>query len=227
MNYDGVNPVTYDLLVDTNFYLSSFGVDQHNELYAIHHSESTGKIYKLVNESRVTVNLKVILEGHYNFPVNILNKRDTVKAYLYSSATNELTDSAETIIDSLTFNGLFTFQNAPSGRYFITVKHKNGLETWSKSGGEILSRGTVVDYDFTLDPAQALGNNLKLVGTKYCVISGDCNQDGIINAIDRATIVIQSGLTGFYLGDLDGNGIVDDIDKTMVISNLGKSKMTP
>jgi len=228
LNYASSNDVSYEMLLDSNLFLSSFGLDQNNEIYLLQHSYSSGtQIFKLVNESRINVNLKIIQEGQYNLPVNTLNKIDTVKLYLYSFPSLQKTDSSESLIDSVTFTGNFRFENAPSGMYFIGVKTKNGIETWSKFGGESMTRGIVYNYDFTTELSQAFGNNLKLIGTNYCLISGDVNQDGIINALDRAELVEQTGMSGYLSGDLDGNGIVDEHDKNILISNLGKSKIVP
>ncbi|MBV6479343.1 MAG: hypothetical protein HGGPFJEG_02114 [Ignavibacteria bacterium] len=228
LDYQGPGQVTYNRLLDSNMYLSSFGVDQNNEVYLLQHSyaDSTS-IYKIVNNGKITVNVKLIQEGQYNIPVNTLNKNDTVMIKLYSYPGLIQIDSALSIIDSLTFTGLFEFPTAQSGIYFISVKTKNGVETWSKPGGEFMSRGYLYNYDFTTGLSQAFGNNLKQIGSVYCMISGDCNQDGIINALDRAELVEQTGMSGTLSGDLDGNGIVNEADKLILISNLGKSKITP
>lgn len=228
LDYQGPGQVTYEMLLDSNLYLSSFGVDQNNEIYLLQHSYTLGtKIFKLVNESKVKVNLKLIQEGQFNYPINTLNKNDTINVYLYSYPGLAKVDSAAGVIDSLLFTGLYEFPNAPSGSYFISVKTKNGIETWSKPGGEIMTRGVTYNYDFTISESQAYGNNLKLIGSVYCLISGDCNQDGIINALDRAELVEQTGMSGNLSGDLDGNGIVNEADKSLLVGNLGKSKIVP
>ena len=40
LTYDGVNPVVNTQLQDTNFAISSFGVDENNELYVLKHHSS-------------------------------------------------------------------------------------------------------------------------------------------------------------------------------------------
>lgn len=228
LDYQGPGQVTYTRLLDSNMYLSSFGVDQNNEIYLLQHSYAdSSSIYKIINTAKITVNIKLIQEGQYNQPVNSLNKKDTVRVYLYSYPGLLRVDSAFSIIDSLTFTGLFEFPNAPTGSYFISIKTKNGIETWSKPGGELMTRGVIYNYDFTASESQAYGNNLKLIGSVYCLFSGDCNQDGIINALDRAELVEQTGMSGYLSGDLDGNGIVNEADKIILTSNLGKSKIIP
>ncbi|MBK8551270.1 MAG: FG-GAP repeat protein [Ignavibacteria bacterium] len=63
-----------------------------------------------------------------------LTRNDTVKVYLRNaSPPYALTDSALGIIDSISFSRLFKFLVAPSGYYYLVVKHFNTIETWSKS----------------------------------------------------------------------------------------------
>ncbi|MGH2574568.1 MAG: PQQ-dependent sugar dehydrogenase, partial [Ignavibacteria bacterium] len=47
--WDGINPPTNQLLLSANFFISSFGVDQNNNIYACQYSTS-GKIYRLSSE---------------------------------------------------------------------------------------------------------------------------------------------------------------------------------
>ncbi|MEO8665314.1 MAG: PQQ-dependent sugar dehydrogenase [Ignavibacteria bacterium] len=228
LSYDGVNPTTSQLLVDTNFNIASFGEDQYKELYVCRLSATEGGIYRLCNTNIITLNLKVIVEGFYNVNANALNIRDTVSVYLHSAILPfQIVDSARCVIDSLTFNGLCFFNNAPDGTYYITVKHRNALETWSEEGGETFVRGSINSYDFTNVITKSFQSSAKLKGTKYCLISGDCNQNGVINAVDRATVIGQLGSAGYLVSDLDGNGVVNAVDRAIIVSNLGRSKISP
>ncbi|MBL0108741.1 MAG: hypothetical protein IPP52_16025 [Ignavibacteria bacterium] len=65
-------------------------------------------------------------------------------------------DSAAAVMDSLTLTGYFIFKNAPSGTYYIQLKHRNSIETWSKTGGESMTRGVLKIYDFTNAAAQGI-----------------------------------------------------------------------
>jgi hypothetical protein len=58
-------------------------------------------------------------------------------------------------MDSTTFSGSFIFANAANGTYYIHLKHRNSIETWSKSGGEVYNTGNLNSYDFTTSDAQA------------------------------------------------------------------------
>ncbi|HXF99601.1 MAG TPA: PQQ-dependent sugar dehydrogenase [Bacteroidota bacterium] len=47
LTYDGVNPPANQLLTDETYLVSTFGVDENNELYLCSYSSSAGRIYKL------------------------------------------------------------------------------------------------------------------------------------------------------------------------------------
>ncbi|MBS1551014.1 MAG: hypothetical protein JST15_02965 [Bacteroidetes bacterium] len=179
------------------------------------------------------LSLKIIPEGIYFNLFNQLSRRDTVNVYLRNTASPySKVDSAKAVIDSMNFTGNFIFPNAPSGTYYITAKHLNSIETWSKSGGEPMTQNGTTNYDFTTAAAQAYGSNLKLKGGKYCVYSGDINQDGIIDASDLIRIYNDSyaGLTGRYLvSDLNGDSMVDASDVSAADNNvyIGVLKITP
>ena len=174
--------------------------------------------------SFINLRLKVLMEGFYQPLFNQISRKDTVKVYLRNtSSPYAIADSAKGVIDSLNFNGLFLFNNAPSGTYYIVTKHFNSIETWSKVGGEALLRnGTAYNYDFTSSVSQAFGNNLKLKGGKYSLFSGDINQDGIIDASDLSFTDNDSynGVTGRYVSsDVTGDNIVDAADVSLVENN--------
>ncbi len=228
LEYDGINPTINTLLVDTNFNFSSFGVDLNNEIYVCKISTLNGRIYRLYNTEQITLNLKVIVEGYYNLNTNSLNKRDTLSVFLHSAIPPfSIVDSAITVIDSLTFSGICFFNYATDGTYYLKIKQKNTLETWSEPGGIVLTKGNTTNYDFTDDISKTFGGGTKLKGTKYCLISGDCNQNGVINAVDRASVISRLGSNEFNIEDLDGNGIVNAADRAIVVSNLGRAKKSP
>lgn len=221
LNYDGINPPVNTTLQDTSWLISSFGEDENNEVYILRYS-STGSIYKIVNTSAITLDLKTAIEGFYNSGTGRLSIKDTVKVYLHQATSpSQIVDSSSAIIDSTTLRGYCFFNNAPTGLYYIRVTHRNGLDTWSKSGGEAMTRGAVSIYDFTSAASQAYGNNLLLKGTRYCIYSGDVNSDGTIDGTDNSTIDndVNSFVTGFVVTDLNADDIVDGSDLLIADNN--------
>jgi len=173
--------------------------------------------------SSLQLNANISLEGFYNGSTNSLNKKDTITAYIRNTFyPYALIDSGKAVIDTNTFRCGFCFNHAATGTYYITIKHRNSLETWSKDGGEVFLKSSPTYYDFTTNSTQAFGNNLKLKGSKYCLYSGDINQDGFITSLDALKIYndLVNFISGNYLStDLNGDGVVDLSDKTICYNN--------
>lgn len=178
----------------------------------------------------ITVNLTTLLEGFYN---NTTNKmvRDTITCFLRNaSSPYAAVDSAKIHLDSLG-NGTAKFQNTASGQYYIVLRHRNHLETWSKNGGESYNRGINYVYNFTDNSSKAYGNNLKLKSSKWCIFAGDVNTDGIVDLSDLAKTENDNiyFISGYVPTDSNGDGIVDLTDLSLVAANSFSyvTKITP
>ncbi|MCB0728437.1 MAG: aryl-sulfate sulfotransferase, partial [Ignavibacteriae bacterium] len=184
------------------------------------------------DEVNLTLNAKIAIEGFYNDATDQLNMNDTVRAYVRSSSSPfGIVDSALSVVDSVNFNGNFRFYNVPDGTYYVSTKHRNGLETWSKAGGEAFVSGGVYQYDFTSAAANSYGSNAVLKGSKYCFYSGDVNQDGNINVSDVLLISndAANNITGYVNTDVNGDNVTDLSDILITYNNAINfvSKMTP
>lgn len=176
--------------------------------------------------------ITVIPEGFYNTSTNTLSMKDTVRVFLRNILSPfNIIDSAKSAIDSLNFSGTFEFQNAPSGTYYLMLKHRNSIETWSKAGGEPYAVGQALSYDFTISSSQAFGDNLFLSGSKYCIYSGDADQDGFINLSDVLLIYNDANnfITGYEKTDVTGDNISDLNDVLIAYNNSAAfaKKITP
>ncbi len=170
----------------------------------------------------VASTIKLLLEGFYNTVTGRMNMRDTVRAYLRNITTPyAIVDSAKSVIDSVTFNGSFLFANAPTGTYYIQTKHRNALETWSKTGGETYTLGSPINYDFTTDSSKAYGKNMKKSVTKWVFFEGDVNQDGFVELQDVILVNNASNafLTGYVNTDVNGDRLVDLADLIITYNN--------
>jgi hypothetical protein len=60
-----------------------------------------------------------------------------------------------------------------------------------------------------------------LVGNKYCIYSGDVNQDGLIDGSDGQLIdnAASNFLTGYVATDVTGDRMVDGSDAALTTNN--------
>ena len=168
------------------------------------------------------LNITAMTEGLYDPVHNAANARDTFRVYLrHASPPYAPVDSAKNVSDSTTLTAAFAMQNAPGGNYYIVIKHRNGLETWSRAGGVTLSPGATLNYDFTTSSSQAYGNNLVLKGVRYMLYSGDVDRDGVIDSDDLSIIDNDAfnSAEGYTDSDLNGDYIVDGADLLIADNN--------
>jgi hypothetical protein len=168
------------------------------------------------------LSITAMTEGLYNPVLNTANAKDTFRVYLRNaSPPYALVDSAKNVADSLTLKASFAMQNAPGGTYYIVIKHRNGLETWSRAGGVTLSSGATLNYDFTTSSSQAYGNNLVPEGSRYMIYSGDVDGDGVIDSDDLSIIDNDAfnSAAGYTASDLNGDLIVDGADLLIADNN--------
>jgi hypothetical protein len=170
-----------------------------------------------------TVVVKVIPQGFYN-DGDYLNSSDTVTVLLASaSSPYAVVDSAVVVLDSISFQASASLTTAESGNYYIVIKHRNSIETWSASA-VAYTKGSTTNYDFTTDASAAYGNNEVAVGSagRYAIYSGDVNQDGYVDPLDLSLIDQDSYnyVSGRALGtDINGDGYVDPLDLSICDQN--------
>lgn len=174
--------------------------------------------YKGADESTAftlsTLNLTINLEAYS--PV-----QDTIVVSLRSATSPyDLVEMSMAYL-SPTGTAAVNFAKAVNGvNYYIVVNHRNSIETWSKSGGEVFTGG-VLNYDFTSAATQAFGSNMVLVGSKYSFYTGDPNQDGTVDAGDLSLIDNDAFnfVSGYVVTDLNGDQSVDGTDLTFADNN--------
>lgn len=158
-----------------------------------------------------------LIEGFFN---GLTMVTDTVVVQLHTvSSPYSLVESSKLLLNS-SGTGTGNFYYAVDGSsYYLAVKHRNGLETWSGSG-QMFSGGTLT-YDFTAGSGQAYGNNMIQKVSKWCFFSGDVNQDGVIDISDVGTVDIDNlnFVGGYTSTDVNGDNLVDLSDLSIVDTN--------
>ena len=175
----------------------------------------------LVSSGNVAVT--VIPQGFYN-DGDYLNSSDTIEVLLANTgALHAFVDSSFAILDSLSFTATATLSSAASGSYYLVIKHRNSIETWSAEP-ITFTLGATAAYNFTTAASQAYGSNLIAVGSipRYAMFGGDVNQDGYVDPLDLSLIDQDSYnyASGIGLGtDLNGDHFVDPLDLSICDQN--------
>lgn len=190
---------------------------------------SSTQTVTITNCGTVTVQAKLFLQGYYlgagimqeallneEYPGAVAMESDSITVELYDALTYELVESKKTILYT---NGLLSLNFAhPPGNYYLAVKHRNSVQTWS-AVPITCSNGMPV-YDFTTAADKAYGNNMIEVepGT-WAFYSGDINQDGAIDGLDMNYIDNNVGFFGYSDSDINGDGATDGLDMNYIDNN--------
>jgi hypothetical protein len=108
-----------------------------------------------------------------------------------------------------------------SGHYYIAVKHRNALQTWSADS--LLLGPTPANYDFTTDITKAYGNSMIQVENGiWAFFSGDVNLDENIDLADLGSVDMDifNFAYGYEASDLNGDGNVDLLDTNPLEDNI-------
>ncbi|MCX6187029.1 MAG: cadherin-like beta sandwich domain-containing protein [Bacteroidetes bacterium] len=143
--------------------------------------------------------------------VSPTNIADTITIQLYESiGSNNLAYSSIGLLNT-SGNALLNFPSTANGNsYYIVVKHRNSIETWSATPVAITSSGAT--YNFSDAANKAFGDNLSNMGNGvFAIYSGDINQDGSVDFNDYPSLDIASndGILGYDANDLNGDASVD------------------
>jgi hypothetical protein len=189
------------------------------------------------------VDLILFLEGLFYSSTGNMNKAQDISGdrYLGSIAdkiTFQIAQSTNPYAIQYTVNNVDLNQNGSaiiylpttySGSYYLIVKHRNSMETWSASPISF-STGTI-SFNFSTSASQAYGNNLKNIADKWVIFGGDANQEGIIDAANLITVdnAKHNNATGYISEDINGDGIVNSADLILTETNasLFVRKSTP
>ncbi len=172
--------------------------------------------------------IKIVIEGFYDPSSDKMRMKDTARIYMrYNFSPYNVADSSKAVLDSTTFAGNFVFENLSSGTYYISAKHRNSIETWSRAGGESYLSGGAFSYIFSIDSSNSYGANVVRVDNSpltYGIYGGDIDRDGSVDLTDVVTVFNDGNLflTGYIQGDVTGDNYVDLSDLTLTFNNANE-----
>ncbi|MDY0083481.1 MAG: hypothetical protein RBR74_09895, partial [Ignavibacteriaceae bacterium] len=164
-----------------------------------------------------TLLLTALIEGLWN---GSTMASDTLTVELRNTSAPYSLVESKKIVLNLSGTGSAQFVIAENSTpYYLVIKQRNSIETWSSTGQQFLS--DILNYDFTTSPSKAYGNNLILKGGRYCIYSGDVNNDGTVNSTDL-TLIFNDNITGaegYINTDLTGDQYTEIEDLLIVFIN--------
>ena len=218
------NSVTLDFLVSaTPGTLSVFGRNSCGD--------GSAATLQLTSSTKTLTLTSVLLEGLYNgsgtmrevsngFTSQFPGIADRIIVELHQSGSySSIVYSVPNVELSLNGTATLTIPAEYSGNYYITVRHRNSIETTTSS--PVSFAGISISQSFALT-ANVFGGNLKPSGDGHYLIYGaDVNQDGIVDTGDMNDVDNGSAsiMIGYNVPDANGDGLVDTSDMNMVDNN--------
>ncbi len=177
-----------------------------------------------------TLNMKLYIQGYYDAagymkPV-LMNQGIGSSSTVTDSILVELHDSlppyglvhSKTVLLHTDGTAVVDFP-AVFGSYYIAVRHRNAMETWSANPVNV-STGY---YDFSSAASQAYGDNqIQMEPGLWAFYVGDLNLDNNADLIDEG--ILEAAQDAFAFGykpsDLNGDGNVDLLDSPILELNV-------
>ena len=181
--------------------------------------------FTITAASTITLNLKLFLQGYYlsgstmqsvlnneAVPSSLASQTDTIIVELHHPTTFVLIDTKKAVLfTNGTVSVTFT---QPAGSYYIAIRHRNTLQTWSAA--PVACTVSTPLYNFTTAANKAYANNqVQVVPGIWAFFTGDLNQDQFIDPFDfwGFDTDSQNGVQGVYVAtDFNGDGFVDPFD---------------
>ena len=213
--------------------------DEHSRWEISFQSSGSNGFFIQTPPATITLNLKLFLEGFYSdinsMRANIYDlgistdpaETDTITVNLWSAANLSNTEPDYSVLAVLHIDGTASMQypsTVNGNEYYIAVKHRNHMETWSKL--PVMFTSTTA-YDFSSAMVQAYDDGVNppmasVAGGKFAFYGGDVNQDGGIDASDQGDVDNDVSLFafGYNTTDATGDGSTDASDMQVVDNNL-------
>jgi len=150
-----------------------------------------------------------------------------VNLWLNSSLSNPGPDYSEKVILHNDGSATASFATAPAGSYWVAVKHRNHIETWSSSAQSLVSGSNSYNFSTSLTQAYDDGFNPPMasmdLGTVFAFYGGDVNQDGTVDGLDMNDVDFYASIFafGYDVTDVTGDGATDGLDMNIVDVNSG------
>ena len=188
-------------------------------------NSSTQQVSVTVCATTITLSMKLFLQGYYlsgSTMQPVLNNQavanspatqtDNITVELHHPTTYALIDTKQTALN--TDGTVYVTFTQPAGSYYIAVKHRNTLQTWTAA--TVACTTSTPLYNFSTAANKAMGNNqVQVQSGVWAFFTGDLNQDDFIDSNDFPDFDADSynGVVAVYKAtDMNGDGFVDGND---------------
>jgi hypothetical protein len=145
---------------------------------------------------------------------------DHIVVELHNSVDYSIVEfSVSDVALSTTGTSVVAIPSGYSGSYYLTIKHRNSIETSSSQPVDF--SGNVINYTFDTQ-AQVYGSNLiQMIDGTYAIYAADIDQNGLIDGTDLNMIGNKNDAfaVGYMPEDVDGSGLVDGTDLNICGNN--------
>jgi hypothetical protein len=218
----GQEIICYGASIPAGYVLTTLGTDCNDNAYSTTNTCSGSSV----------VNLTMFIQGYYTFggamaSVRVNQEIEGADIADVEMLTVELHDAENFSMVTATTAMLHTdgtlsasFDDAPSGSYYIAIKGRNSIQTWSAEPQTVGS--TPLAYNFSTAASQAYGDNMIDMGEGvFAFYSGDIAQDELIEFSDYSAWETDAFNFAFgdFATDLTGDGLVEFSDYSIWEAN--------
>jgi hypothetical protein len=117
------------------------------------------------------------------------------------------------------------------GFYYVVVHHRNHLAVMGANPDTLSGSAKTKLYDLTMADSAAyrpgsLAPTIHL-GTRFCLVAGDVNADGQVNALDNGVTWNARNMVGYLPGDATLDGQVNALDNGITWNNRNRTTQVP
>jgi hypothetical protein len=205
----------------------TFTTTNPNQNVYLYLNRNTGRVSSSAQSLALHLDLTCFIQGFFN-ETNSQMIPDIVTVELHDATSPyNLVESQTGLLDANGYRTFYFTTAVNSVPYWFVVKSANTIETWSLAP-VVLSSSPI--FDFTWSQGSAYGSNLFQVGTKWCIYSGDVNQDGFITNDDFTGVDNDASVGDWHVeNDVNGDGFVTNDDFTCIDNNasVGVMRLVP
>ncbi len=215
------------------YYVVSEGGGMFSSIGAITTSINRQNCYSITNVSQL--DLRLFIEGYYAGAQTMIPAM--MNQGIAQAASNDVDDilvelrdvNSSSFVVAADSTRLQTDGTASclfptlSGNYYVVVKHRNTVETWSKNPVSI--GPSAGQYNFYTAATQAYGDNMKEVESGvWAFYSGDIDLNENVDLLDFSLMEddINNFMSGYLVTDLNGDGNTDLLDSSILESNINQ-----